>query len=98
MNNPMNLDTNYPQPIALMIIFLKFVNSLKRFGLTCEKITQFLSSNEKKENTNEPRQSDCAPTEDSGQSGHPPSLIRVFAVRLMGSQGPKLSSCRQRSL
>ena len=30
--------------------------------------------------------------------GHPPSLIRVFAVRLMGSYGPKLSSCGQRRL
>ena len=29
---------------------------------------------------------------------HPPSLIRVFAVRLMGSLGPKLSSCGQRRL
>ena len=28
---------------------------------------------------------DCAPSEDSDQPGHPPSLIRVFAVRLMGS-------------
>ena len=27
-----------------------------------------------------------------------PSLIRVFAVRSMGSQGPKLSSCGQRRL
>ena len=26
-----------------------------------------------------------APSEDSDQPGHPPSLIRVFAVRLMGS-------------
>ena len=26
-----------------------------------------------------------APREDSDQPGHPPSLIRVFAVRLMGS-------------
>ena len=26
----------------------------------------------------------------------PPSLIRVFAVRSVGSSGPKLSSCRQR--
>ena len=36
-----------------------------------------------------------APSEDSDQPGHPPSLIRVFAVRLMGSEGPKLSSCGQ---
>ena len=27
----------------------------------------------------------CAPSEDSDQPGHPPSLIRVFPVRLMGS-------------
>ena len=35
-----------------------------------------------------------APSEDSVQRGHPPSL--VFAVRLMGSLGPKLYSCGQR--
>ena len=27
----------------------------------------------------------CAPSEDSDQSGRPPSLIRVFALRSMGS-------------
>ena len=27
-------------------------------------------------------QNDCAPSEDSDQHGHPPSLIRVFAVRM----------------
>ena len=27
----------------------------------------------------------CAPSENSNQPGHPPSLIRVFAVRSMGS-------------
>ena len=31
------------------------------------------------------QQSDCAPSEDSDQPGHPPSLIRVFAVRWMVS-------------
>ena len=30
----------------------------------------------------------CAPSEDSDQPGHPPSLIKVFAVRPMGSLGP----------
>ena len=40
--------------------------------------------------TNEPpreknQQSECAPSEDSDQPGHPPSLIRVFAVRSVGS-------------
>ena len=28
---------------------------------------------------------DCAPSEDSDQPGHPPSLIRVFIVHSMGS-------------
>ena len=39
------------------------------------------------ESPNEPQHekhqwSDCAPSEDSDQPGHPPSLIRVFAVRM----------------
>ena len=38
------------------------------------------------------------PSEDSDQPGHLPSLIRVFAVRSMGSWGPMLSSCGQRKL
>ena len=37
----------------------------------------------------------CAPSEDSDQPGHPPSLIRVFAVCSMGSWGLKVSSCGQ---
>ena len=32
------------------------------------------------------------PSEDSDQPGHPPSLIRVFAVRSMGSLGPYCAS------
>ena len=32
--------------------------------------------------TRQNQQSDCAPSEDSDQAGHPPSLIRVFAVRM----------------
>ena len=28
------------------------------------------------------QQNDCVPSEDSDQPGHPPSLIRVFAVRI----------------
>ena len=39
-----------------------------------------------------------APSEDSDQPGHPPSLIRVFAVRSMGRKGPKLYSYGQRRL
>ena len=40
----------------------------------------------------------CAPSEDSDQPGHLPSLIRVFTVRSVGSQGPKVSSCRRQRL
>ena len=32
------------------------------------------------------QQSDCAPSKDSDQPGHPPSLIRVFAVRMKKAQ------------
>ena len=31
------------------------------------------------------QQNECAPSEDSDQPGHPPSLIKVFAVRSMGN-------------
>ena len=44
------------------------------------------------------QQNECAPIEDSDQHGHPPSLIRVFAVRSVDIYGPNLSSCRQRRL
>ena len=32
------------------------------------------------------QQSGCAPSDDSDQPGHPPSLIRVFAVRMKKAQ------------
>ena len=37
----------------------------------------------------------CVPSEDSDQPGHPPSLIRVFAVHFVGSLGHTASSCGQ---
>ena len=40
----------------------------------------------------------CAPSVDYDQPGHPPSLIRAFAMRSMGSWQPKASPCRQRRL
>ena len=39
-----------------------------------------------------------APSEDSDQPGHPPSLIRVFAVRSIGSLVPNVASGEQRRL
>ena len=42
------------------------------------------------------QQSDCAPSEDSDQPGHPPSLICLLYA--LGSYGPEVSSCGQRRL
>ena len=39
-----------------------------------------------------------APSEELDQPGHPPSLMRVFAVSSTGSLGPKLSLCGQQRL
>ena len=36
------------------------------------------------------------PSEDSDQPAHLRSLIRIFTERILGSQGYKVSSCRQR--
>ena len=44
------------------------------------------------------KQTNCAASEDSDQLRHPPSLIRVFAVRVIGSLGPKVSSDGERRL
>ena len=49
-----------------------------------EHNTKYLSINELPHNkTNKMA---CAPNEDSDQLGHPPSLIRVLAVRIMGAK------------
>ena len=37
----------------------------------------------------------CAPSEDADQPGHPPRVIRAFAVCSKDSQGSKVSSCGQ---
>ena len=38
------------------------------------------------------------PSENSDQPGHPPSLLRVIAVRSVGSLGPNFASGGQRRL
>ena len=40
----------------------------------------------------------CAPSEDSDQTAHSRSLIRIFTGRILDSQGCKVSSCGQRRL
>ena len=56
-----------------------------------------------KNNSNEPLHDKtstliCAPSKDSDQPRHPPSLIRVFSVRSKGRCRPKVSSCGQQRL
>ena len=43
----------------------------------------FGSRNKNRAATRQNQQNDCAPSEDSDEPGRPPSLIRVFAVRMM---------------
>ena len=61
---------------------ISFVNALfwgyQIYASLCEMI--FILPHEPWHDKNQ--QSDCAPSEDSDQPGHPPSLIRVFAVRM----------------
>ena len=40
----------------------------------------------------------CAPSEDSDQPAHSSSLIRMYILRMLDSQGCKVSSCEQRRL
>ena len=42
-----------------------------------------------------PNKMTFVPSENSDQPGHPPSLIRVFAVRSVGSLGPNFASDAQ---
>ena len=44
------------------------------------------------------QQKDFVPSEDSDQPVHLPSLISVFIVHSVGSEGPKVSSCGQQWL
>ena len=48
-------------------------------GLVFPEVELKLGADEKK------KKNECAPSEDSDQPGHLPSLIRVFIVRWMGS-------------
>ena len=47
-----------------------------------EKEFAYIHRNNKWATTWQNQQSECAPSEDSDQPGHPPSLIRVFVVRM----------------
>ena len=79
----------------------KFLNNLWDVWfsvLNCIKIHVWENTQNNWAATWQNQQSKCTPSEDSDQPGHPPSLIRVFAVRSMGSLGPKFSSCGQRRL
>ena len=50
-------------------------------GCTCMEKNRYQLLFEPRQN----QQNECATSEDSAQPGHPPSVIRVFAVCSMGS-------------
>ena len=58
--------------------------------LWCDSVSNPASFSENEESLEPPRDKTnkmaCAPSEDSDQPGHPPSLIRVFAVRMKKAQ------------
>ena len=80
------------------------VSMAKRFHIgfykKCKKCVAYVDSRKKHfepphDKTNKMT---FVPSDDSDQPGHPPSLIRVFAVRSMGSLGPNFASGGQRWL
>ena len=85
------LDSNIPLFAIAEISRPKLVSVAEQAGLTLNWSQNELPHDKTNKMT-------CAPSEDSDQSGHQPSLIRVFAVCSKGSQGPKLSSRGQRKL
>ena len=53
-----------------------------QYGQSCERQTEYCHRQNKWAATRQNQQNDSAPSEDSDQPEHPPSLIRDFAVRL----------------
>ena len=81
----------------LNLSFYKYFKILNReLAVTLNMVVKMLTCNWA--TTWQNQQNDCASSEDSNQPGHPPSLIRVLAIRSVGSRGPKLSSCGQQRL
>ena len=78
--------------------FVGFVMRRIKFSWSSSNCDSNYSNRQCKSNTLEVNESEpphdkinkmiSAPSEDSDQPGHPPSLIRVFAVRSMGSEVP----------
>ena len=62
-----------------------FCHSVHLFGIVRPVHVISVSHNYIWAKTWQNQQSDCTPSKDSDQPGHPPSLIRVFAVHLMDS-------------
>ena len=65
---------------ALPSILSVFSNDFNKFNNTGARMQDSIWAT-----TWQNQQNECASSEDSDQPGHPPSLIRVFAVHSMGS-------------
>ena len=73
------------------------INFMKYRLAVLTKDPFYFVKNEKSRLMTKPTKRSVHPA-DSDQPGHPPSLIRVFTVRSMGSWGPNVSSCGQQRL
>ena len=60
--------------------FIKFKPVIRDLSILCDQQKMIIEPHHDKTN-----KMACAPSEDSDQPGHPPILIRVFAVRSVGS-------------
>ena len=80
--------------VWLYVLFTSFWSKVMGFGRK-HFVHKWISVMKIESKTNKTNKMAGALIEDPDQRGHPPSLIRVFAVRFMGSLGSKLSSCRQ---
>ena len=74
---PLRTEGNFPLSLATVFCCI----SLKTY--VPEELQGKEFSDLSRDMTNQ--QNECAPSEDSDQPGHPPSLIVVFAVHLVGS-------------
>ena len=71
--------------VFFLIYFISTFYGKQMLNLACDLLILYniwAAARQKKQN-------DCAPSENSDQPRHPPSLIRVFAWRFMGSLGSK---------
>ena len=91
------LDSRQPQCLQGVVTFDRLENSV-----FCRWNPSYyiypLTWRRNKQQRQETNLRTCAPREDSDQTAHTRSLIRIFTGRILDYQGRKVFSCRQRKL